>query len=246
MPHSDLLPKDGLIHYWSLDQAPGATLAVDSLGRANITLAGTAAFSNSSAVGSGALNLPRDGTSKCSGVTTPADMLGQSQLTLSMWYKRACANCVVETGQELGDDGEEISIQAWLDGNLLGAIGGNGAETESYAGVAQNDTNWHLATLVFDGTKTGDADRLKLYVDGVQRTLGDFNHPVPASTTTVAQTFYIGALDCGQVNDAGSIDDVRVYSRALSATEVSNLYRATHSGAGEPPDHESKAEHETN
>ena len=244
IPNSDLLPSNGLIHYWSLDQASGSTLAVDSIGGANVTLAGTTVFSSSSEIGSGALSLPPDGTSKCSGVMTPSDMLGQNQLTLSMWYKRACAGCVVETGQELGDDGEEIAIQAWGDGNLYGAIGGNGAETESYAGVPQNDTDWHLATLVFDGAQTGDANRLKLYVDGVQRTLGSFNRPVPASTTTVAQTFYIGATDCGQIHTAGSIDDVRVYNRALSATEVSNLYRATYSGAGEHADHDSMVEHE--
>ena len=227
-----LPPSNGLIHYWNLDQAPGSTTAVDSIGGANVTLAGTAEFSTSSEIGSGALSLPPDGTSKCSGITTPADMLGQSQLTLSMWYKRACVGCAVETGQELGDDGEDIAIQASFDGNLYVGIGGNGASTESYASITQNDTDWHLATLVFDGTLTGDANRLKLYLDGVQQTLGSFNRQVPASTTTVAQTFYIGATDCGQMNDAGSIDDVRVYNRALSATEVSNLYKATYSGAG--------------
>jgi Concanavalin A-like lectin/glucanases superfamily/Alpha galactosidase C-terminal beta sandwich domain/Alpha galactosidase A len=225
-------PSNGLIHYWNLDQAPGSTTAVDSIGGANVTLARTAAFSTSSEIGSGILNLPHDGLSKCSGVTTPADMLARRELTLSMWYKRACAYCAVETGQELGDDGEEIAIQAWADGNLYVDIGGNGASTDPHAGIPQHDTNWHLATLVFDGTLTGDANRVKLYLDGVQRTSGSFNRPVPASTTTVAQTFYIGATNCGQIHDAGSIDDVRVYDRAPSATEVSNLCKATYSGAG--------------
>jgi hypothetical protein len=37
----------GLIHWWKLDEAPGATTAVDSAGSANMTLGGTAAFTTS-------------------------------------------------------------------------------------------------------------------------------------------------------------------------------------------------------
>jgi hypothetical protein len=40
-------PMSGLIHWWKLDEAPGATTAVDSAGSANMTLGGTAAFTTS-------------------------------------------------------------------------------------------------------------------------------------------------------------------------------------------------------
>ena len=140
--------QSGLIHYWKLDESPVATVAGDTVGGANITLAGTAAFAAGGKINND-LYLPNDSTVKGSGVTTPADMLGKSALTMALWLKRACAGCVVETGQELGSNGEEIAIQAWTDGNIYVDIGGTGSGTEAYAGVASDDTSWHHVALVF-------------------------------------------------------------------------------------------------
>ena len=78
----------GLIHWWKFDEAPGATTAVDTVGGANAPLSGTAAFTTSGYFNNG-LNLPDDTTPKAATVTTPADMLGQSKLTESMWFKLA-------------------------------------------------------------------------------------------------------------------------------------------------------------
>jgi hypothetical protein len=77
----------GLIHWWKLDETSG-TVAADSIGGANITLAGTATFATGGMVNND-LNLPNDSTAKPSVITTPSDMLGKSALTMSMWFKRA-------------------------------------------------------------------------------------------------------------------------------------------------------------
>ena len=78
------------------------------------------------------------------------------------------------------------------------------------------DTNiWHHLVGVREG------ENVKLYRDGVQidsvsGSIGD--------TSTASQNFYIGRSWAAESFFAGSIDDVRAYGRALSATEVLQLY----------------------
>src|SRR5207244_1655174 len=88
----------GLIHYWKLNEAPGAITAIDSAGVLNLTKSGTADFTASGEVNN-ALSLPDDATQKYFSAATPADMLGKSQLTLSAWFKRARPGSYVDVGQ---------------------------------------------------------------------------------------------------------------------------------------------------
>lgn len=46
-------------------------------------------------------------------------------------------------------------------------------------------------------------------------------------TTSAGSNFRIGNIEGAGNTFLGSIDDVRVYNRALSATEVKQLYNAT-------------------
>ena len=73
-------------------------------------------------------------------------------------------------------------------------------------------SGWHLATATFDGT-TGT-----LYVDGVVVASDTFTAP---SITNLP--LYIGASYAGGSGWKGSIDDVRLYSRALTSAEVAGL-----------------------
>ena len=86
----------------------------------------------------------------------------------------------------------------------------------------------------FDGTQTGNSNRLKEYLDGALQTPTFLGVAVPATTSTHADTFYIGAADLGQMDDAGNIDDVRIYNRALSASDVLTLYNTTATSCAGP------------
>ncbi|MGB4833679.1 MAG: LamG domain-containing protein, partial [Candidatus Moraniibacteriota bacterium] len=82
-----------------------------------------------------------------------------------------------------------------------------------------DDNAWHLVTGVYDGAN------LIIYVDGVntgQTAAAGITMP---STTNTLQ---IGGNCTGNPHYwNGTIDDVRVYSRALSVDEISQLYRLT-------------------
>jgi hypothetical protein len=76
---------------------------------------------------------------------------------------------------------------------------------------------------------TYDGANVKIYVEGALiDTSGSYTTAInyaPAAEGGVTQPFRIGALlPAGNVPNAGSIDDVRVYNRALSASEVASLY----------------------
>jgi hypothetical protein len=56
---------------------------------------------------------------------------------------------------------------------------------------------------------------------------------MPTATPTTAQIFYIGNMaNASDYADAGTIDDVRVYNRALSAAEVVQLEAEAGVGSG--------------
>ncbi|MCX6257930.1 MAG: choice-of-anchor D domain-containing protein [Bacteroidia bacterium] len=77
-----------------------------------------------------------------------------------------------------------------------------------------NDNNWHMITGVFDGTTQF------LYVDG-QLINSQANTPVIPNSVDVK----IGMGTCAGFT--GTIDDVLIFSRALSSTDVSKLFTGT-------------------
>jgi hypothetical protein len=83
---------------------------------------------------------------------------------------------------------------------------------------------WKHYTIVFDGTGVANADRLKIYVDGAAVTV-DFIGTIPAATITSTDVVTIGVSSALTLNSQAVIDDARIYSRALTATEASQLYR---------------------
>ncbi len=82
---------------------------------------------------------------------------------------------------------------------------------------------WTHVAMVFDGSLTGDANRLKLYVNGIQQTglSTAGTGSVPATTPNTTADFYIGSRATSLYFD-GKMDNVRVWDKALSETELRN------------------------
>lgn len=86
------------------------------------------------------------------------------------------------------------------------------------------DEKWHMITLVYDGATKG----VILYIDGnrsgqdgyeIYQTLG-------AEISSIGQDYYNGTKDAGIPNFNGMLDNVRFYSRPLSASEVKEIFDA--------------------
>lgn len=128
----------------------------------------------------------------------------------------------------LPDDYSGVEFATLYNGTLVGVIGFYnpadgwhrlGALTAS--GVINNGT-WYHAVYVHRSTA---ADFL--YVDGVDKTSTTFTDS-SAFTYSANHTVYIGARDYvmdSRYMGKGTIQDVRIYNRALSAAEVAEIYR---------------------
>lgn len=159
----------------------------------------------------------------------------------------------LNTGLPLYSHTAPYSIAMWVRGaaNLNRYVysegfsgGGNtlfGLLSEQFVGakaaifIRTSDNNVRLTktsnTTVFDNTWhhivwTDNAGTARLYVDSVQDSTS-FNY-TPAALGTVDRCT-VGAIVRATVGNyfSGSIFDVRLYNRALTADEVGTLYRAT-------------------
>ena len=141
--------------------------------------------------------------------------VNRTNLTFSAFIKlNSTSNnsWIFDTGTSIANS---MTIHRW---NQLLYVGVNGGATKTYNSTPINDLKWHLLTVVRNGTASAD---VTLYVDGVaitQMAGGGAAHDtgLPA----------IGALAGGGnywLN--GKLDDVALFSSALSAGEVSKMYR---------------------
>jgi len=89
-------------------------------------------------------------------------------------------------------------------------------------------SSWHHIACVFDGSGTAKADRLKIYVDGIAQTL-TFNAPaIPAITADLSGV----DATIGHTSEAfdGKLDEFMIFSSALTAIQVADLYNRTRQG----------------
>ena len=145
---------------------------------------------------------------------------GASTVTLSGWFRRGASNAYLTVGKSVSGM-RTFNINFYNDGRVYVNVGDGGVN--SYGYFTSNDTDWHHVVFVFDGNLSGNANRAKAYLDGVQQSL-TFNNTIPAATQASSDSFEIGRdVNLGTYS-SGSIDEVRLYSRAFTQTEVTNLY----------------------
>ncbi|MBI4973079.1 LamG domain-containing protein, partial [Candidatus Roizmanbacteria bacterium] len=235
---SDSTPDDGpgLVGQWNFNEPSGITLsnlASTTCGSScNGTLAG---FTNTTAPdalagsgwtaanarwGSGALMF--NGTSNTVSIAdTPS--LRLTTYTVEVWFKGSQQNEVWKG--IIGKPGRNFN--AWL-GNANGTAGYIHHRFHDQAGTNSGcpDTpnvitwgSWHQVVLTNDGTTC------QTFVDGIlQASSNAFSGPLIADNTPV---IFGSNLDGGASNYFnGTIDSARIYSRGMSAEEVSANYAA--------------------
>src|SRR3989344_5667051 len=156
-----------------------------------------------------------DGTGDYVDLGSNTSLRVTTQFTIGAWIK---ANADVTTYRTIFAKGSWTTgaIQLLLEqstGKLFFEHNDGSAIVRS--STALNDNVWHHVVGTYDTT----ANEMKVYVDGVLE--GTETETVDVSST--ALTNYVGIRSDG-LPFIGLIDDLRVYSRALSASEVSQLY----------------------
>jgi hypothetical protein len=96
----------------------------------------------------------------------------------------------------------------------------NGTDVKGYtaSNVVSHDTWYHVAA-VFDGTQTGNANRMKIYINGVAQTLS-FVGTIPAVTSGSTPTCIFGGETSAY--RLSVIDEVRVWDTALTSGTINS------------------------
>jgi len=202
-------PASGLLGYWKFDEGAGTT-AADSSGNGNT---GTLVNNPTWTVGKvgNALAFTSAGNNYVN-TANITQMNAAPQLTMAMWFRRAAANSNINVSKYASGT-NQITIGTYSDQVYLFPV----SNANNYAQFTSNDTVWHHVVMVFDGTVTGNTNRLKAYVDGAAKTLS-YTGTIPAATANNTASFLIGT------DTDGTIDEVQVFNRALSAAEAQALY----------------------
>lgn len=225
-------PTGGLIGEWKLDEM-GGTTAADTKNGYNAAVQGGAAFVAQAKLGR-ALNLD-NGTAgigaKNAEMPSNAvlDNVQEGDYTISAWFwpltapsgTSGSANqrwaVVVKAGFHMGlaYEPNRFTVRHYLKGDVLKTV-------TSSASYGLN--TWHHVAGVVSKT----AGRVTLYVNGAAAGTTTFSAD-SAARDYGATRFRIGK---GSSNWAanGRVDQVRIYNRALSAEDISDLYNETTGG----------------
>jgi autotransporter-associated beta strand protein len=217
---------DPVLHL-SFDNVSGTTVINDGTGGAalNGTLIGAGATIVSGGRFGNALSL--NGTTAYVVVSNKVTSLdcnaGGASWTYALWIKTSTAGATYGYQGDGAWDG--TAMTTFYLNNNNSTSGGTKAGGVRYADnwltgtTAINNNNWHfVAITVSSGTKT-------IYVDGNVDAKTGSTGWVDAGSTTASQFWIGGSADTGDGNALmnGLIDEVYVFSRALSQAEVQSL-----------------------
>jgi hypothetical protein len=147
----------------------------------------------------------------------------QDDFTLSCWFK---------TTQSFGTSGAWYNGAGLIDGEVGGVqndfglsvaagklnFGVGNSDTFLVSSLAYNDDKWHYASA----TRTKATGTIKLYVDGQEVATGTGG----VQSLTTPTNIRIGSIQTNINFFNGNIANVKIYNRALSASEVLQNYNA--------------------
>lgn len=209
----------GLSAYWSFDQGT-STRVVDQSGKGHaLTLTTSGSVLPTWITGRYGKGLTFDGSTNYATIPTVTDLSFPDQtFTVSYWIKETSAtgtfvmaNGAVSGGWGVRDDGAVFLKNV-----------SNNQNTYSMSGATLADNKWHHVVYVITTSTTVAANNtVTAYVDGASVSMSG----TPTVTYSPHTNFSIGNRNSSSNPWAGSIDEVRIYGRGLSATEISGLYR---------------------
>lgn len=205
-------PTQGLIGYWNFDEGSGS-IAHDTSG------SGYSGKVTGATWTAGRINSALSFNGTTDNVATPNILLANA-FSICAWVNPAVTSegryaTIAQThfsgGLYLGTDASGARYK-FVVNTGLGTTGSCGARY----GCAQGGTitsGWHLVTGTFDGATA------KLYVDNAVVASDTFTAPPPTS-----YHLHIGGTGSNGYAWNGAMDEVRLYNRALTDAEVSDIF----------------------
>jgi len=127
------------------------------------------------------------------------ELQGASKVTVECSMQRSSLADHASITKMIGSDwNNRFELAHWSDHNVYASVN-NGAL--AYGTYYLPDANMHHYMMIFDGTKAGNANRLILIVDGIQRTLS-FTGIIPATVSSRVSDLMVGANPTSSLSNA--------------------------------------------
>ena len=219
-----LPPKDskapssgGPVAWWKLDETTGAEAADASGNRHPARVQGTARWTSQGRLG-GAFELDDAGNFVDCGDATNFDF--RDGLTVSLWVKPGQSEKSLKSLIAKGSDTWGIASDGNTGGVAFHLAGPQTTgkdkkrQTRVTAKRSLNDGQWHHLAAVYDG------QRMALFVDGELADSVTASGPLAINTEPVL----LGENSASRKERfVGAVDDVRLYNRGLSESEIKAL-----------------------
>lgn len=214
--------SEGLVGYWKIDENTGTTTS-DSSGNAYTGTLGVGSSAPTwTGIGKYGSTLDFDGTNDYISLGTPSNLvLSGTEFTLSSWiYLDATgASQIILAGQ---GDANDKDYRFWVNSSNVIEFDyevGNAGEQDTTSATTLSSGSWYHVAVVY---KNDASYTVQIYING----------RLDAATM---HTYGVGSQNqtkvIGQYTNAnyfnGKIDELRVYRRAFTRNEISQLYEWT-------------------
>jgi hypothetical protein len=219
--------ETGLAGYWKLDAGQGTSVR-DEINDANggtLSAGGAAWAAASTTIGfdnNAAMAFTGSSGGYVSAGATGLPAANATQ-TVSVWANFSSAAGATQTLVAM--TGPSSAIRLVLSGGNVQVLTSGGTVLAQVA--APSAGTWHHLAYVHDPSQALAANRDKIYVDGTASTGLGATHDVATPTAT-----FIGATSAAAAFYTGSLDDVRVYTTALSTAQIKSLSLGRYAGTG--------------
>ncbi len=217
--------------YWAFDEAAGTTASDSSGSGYTGTLVNMEETDHVGGKVAGALDF--DGSYEYVTMGSPANWSVGSAVTAAAWVKidtDTHGRIITKHSRTYGDYG--FMLARYLNNDSLewriSTTGQNwiGGTTSSNSFVVGQ---WYHVAATYDGSM------MRVYMNGVENTGGSFPKALTGNVRNSTASLYVGRDSGTGYLFNGLIDEVRVYDRALSSSEVMDLYQFAGASPVTPP-----------
>lgn len=153
-------------------------------------------------------------------ISTPVDLSGDTAATISGWFYRPSTGERLDIAQSNLANNARIKIVRNDNGSLYAVLGNAVMQHAS-----DNFGAYEHIVLVYDGTVTNN-DRVKMYVNGAYVTPISIPATWPTALPAIDRNLNIGFDDGSGRYTTGNIDEVSIWSSALTLAQVQEIYNS--------------------
>jgi hypothetical protein len=205
-------PHPGLAGWWSFNEGTG-TLASDNSGNGNTGTINGATWVD----GKYGKAMSFNGVSNYVDIGDTLDPQ-LSDFTVMSWIKTATGSSRIIDKMDWVSTWRGFFVALDSSGHLVGGVGDGSTYKSVVGNTVLTDNLWHCVAVVFDRSANA-----QIFVDGLPKETISISALV-ASNINNAAKMRAGSTPYGGNYFNGVIDEVRMYNRALSATEIQADY----------------------